>query len=50
VRLVHPGSGSAVLLRSVTAVRSDERPRVLPDVATPAAGPPLHILFCTWLN
>jgi hypothetical protein len=50
VRLAHPGGCLPVPDQPVAAARCDGRPGDSFGVATPTSGPPVRILFCTWLN
>jgi hypothetical protein len=50
VRLAHPGGCLPVPAQPPAAARCDGRPGDSFAVAPPTSGPPLRILFCTWLN
>ena len=48
-RLAHP-VGLPAVLHLPLAARSDMRPGNRTGAAVPASGPPVRVLFCTWLN
>jgi hypothetical protein len=49
-RLAHPGGYLPILAPPITPVPRDGRPDDSVGVAPPTSGPPLRVLFCTWLN
>lgn len=49
VRPAHPGGCLSVPVQQV-ATQCDGRPGDTLGVAAPTSGPPVRILFCTWLN
>jgi hypothetical protein len=50
VRLAHMGGGLPAPVQPVAAARGDGRPGDVLGVALATSGPPLRVLFCTWLN